>query len=350
MIEESNVAEEKIPVLVTGAAGFTGQHMVEYLLSRTDPKYEVFGTDLKKPKDPHCPTISFFEKDLTKADELCSDDFLEVLQKVKIIFHIAGIFNYAAPAENLMMANVRGTQNFFNALVKSGNKPRVIHWGAAGILGSFGHLASLPATEDMSPRTDDSYLLSKWLGEYEALNYWLDFGIPVTVIRPSAVYGPRSRYGMALSILLVGQGKLPPMTVGSGKNRGALVHVYDVVGAAEYLARHEKAVGEVFQVTADCKYTISDITRHLAKLFGIPFIPWLKIPAKLLYWIVDKISEKSKKLGVKMSFDRELVRMIVTNSWLSNEKLKQFGYQFQFPDALEGLTQTVAWYKKEGWV
>ncbi len=354
------MSEEKIPVLVTGAAGFTGQHQVKYLLSCTDPKYEVIGTDLKKPTDPHYPPIPFLEKDITKSDDLYAKDFQEILEPAKVIFHPAGLFNYSAPPQKLLQVNVLGTQNLFNAILRSRRpvlesspkeaNPRVIVWGAAGIFGHFDHLARLPATEDMLPKTDNPYLLSKWLQEREALNYWEDHGIPVTVIRPSAIYGPGSNYGMALSILLIGRGILPPMTVGNGKNHAGLVHVEDVVRAAEFLSRHSKAVGEVFQVTDDGNYTIENITRCIAHGFGLPFISWLKIPPFVLHKIVDWANKKSKKLGVNTALDHQLVDLITTNSWISNEKLKSFGYEFKYPDSLDGLRQTIAWYKEEKWV
>lgn len=370
--------EKRISVLVTGAAGFCGQHMVEYLLNCTDPKYEVIGTDLKKPTDPHYPSIRFIEADLTKAKELeDNEEFKAVLKKVKVIFHIAGLFHYSAPLQKLMQVNVIGTQNLFNAILKAQAelqaelqnailngqaelqaelqvklqvKPRVVVWSAAGIFGTFEHLASLPATEDMEPKTDTPYLVSKWLQEREALNYWKDNGIPVTVIRPSAVYGPRSTYGMALSILLVGQGKMQPFTVGSGKNHSALVHVEDVVGAAEFLSRQEKAIGEVYHVTDDGKYTLEKVTRYMAMRFRIPFIRWIKIPPFLLRKIVGWANEKAKACGVETPFGKELIDLMVTNTWLSNEKLKNLGYKFKFPDSLDGLNQVVSWYEKEGWL
>lgn len=344
--------QEKITALVTGAAGFTGQHMVEYLLTRTNPKYEVIGTDLRKPTDPNYPPIDFLEKNLTQPKELLADDFQQVLKRCEIIYAIGGLFDYSASLQKLMHVNVDGTRNFLNAVLKSGNRllRRLMGWGAGGIFGTFEHLASLPATENMEPKTDNPYLVSKCEQEREILNYGEDYGIPVTVIRPSAVYGARSVYGMALSILSIGKGILPPMTVGSGKNHGALVHVHDVVAAAEFLSRQEKAIGEVYQVTDDGKYTIEDITKCIAREFGLPFISWMKIPPKLLYQIMNWANAKSKELGVKTVLDPQLIDLIVTNSWLSNQKLKDLGFEFTYGDSLKGLKEAIAAYKKARWV
>lgn len=342
--------QEKITALVTGAAGFTGRHMVKHLLSCINPKYEVIGTDLKKPTDPNYPPILFFEKNLTQPDGFYSKDFQKVAERFKVAFLIGGLFNYSAGLQELMQVNVDGTRNILNAIRHSGSKPRAVVWSAGGRFGDFKHLPSLPATEEMEAKTDNPYLVSKILQETEALDFWKSNQIPVTVIRPSAIYGPGSNYGMALSILLIGRGILPPMTVGNGKNHAGLVHVEDVVRAAEFLSRHPEAVGKVFQVTDDSKYTIEDITRCIAEEFNLPFISWLKIPPFMLHKIVDWVNKKSKKLGVNSVLDHQLVDLITTNSWISNEKLKKVGYEFKYPDSLEGLRQTIDWYKQEKWV
>jgi len=343
--------QEKVTVLVTGAVGFTGRHMVEYLLSHDDPKYEVIGTDLRKPKDDNYPDIQFLEKNLTQPSELYADDFQEVQRRAKINLHIAGLFDYSAGLQKLMHVNVDGTRNLFNAAIKSGNRSvRFLTVGAAGIFGTFEHLASLPATENMEPKTDNPYLVSKWQQEIEALNYYEDYGIPVTVIRPSAIYGSRSIYGMALSILLIGRGILPPMTVGDGKNHGALVHVHDVVSAMEFLSRQEKAIGRVYQVTDDGDYNIEEITECIASEFGLPFISWLKIPPRLLHKIMSWANAKSKELGVKTALDPQLINLITTNSHVSNKDLKDLGFEFKYGDSLKGLKEAIASYKKEGWV
>jgi UDP-glucose 4-epimerase len=153
---------------------------------------------------------------------------------------------------------------------------------------------------------------------------------------------------MAFSILLIGQGKLPPFILGNGKNRGGLVHVEDIVGAAEYLARHPDAAGEIFNVTDDTLYTVGEITRCLARALKIPFISFIHLPERVVLFIANRAAKNAKKFGLPPPVDRELINLITANSWISNEKLKTFGYQLKYPDTKIGLAETIEWYRKEG--
>lgn len=316
--------------LVTGATGFTGWHMVKLL---EEKGYQVIATDIREPIGDRHHFQKFIKVDLTKEDSVNSPDFLKALYSANYIFHIAGLFNYASPAHRLFEVNVSGTRNLLRAIgrLTYHRQNRVVVWGAAGVFGNFDHIP-LPATEDMPPKTDNSYLLSKLEQERVALTEGSLRGIPITVIRPSAVYGPHSNYGMAVSIITMLKTKVG-FIIGNGKNKGALVHVQDVVRAAEFLARNEKSVDEVYHVTDDALYSVEEVTRHLTRSCGA-----LLLPFKMPRWLALKMSGLIK-------IDRELINLVTINSWLSNEKIKTLGFEFQYPDSKIGLTETVEWYK-----
>lgn len=337
--------------LVTGAGGFVGWHMVKYLL---DKGYEVVATDLKKSADPLYQQTKFVESDVTDQASLMRDEFCNAIFNCDKVFHIAGLFNYGAAADKLFEVNVQGTRNLYEALNSVHNRPRVVVWGAGGVYGDFDQY-QLPVKEENlkesdPARTDNSYLLSKFYEERCAFDWGIQYQIPTTVIRPTAIYGPRSRYGLALSILLMGHGKLLPSVIGNGKNRCGLVHVRDIVGMAEFLANHPNAAWEAFNATDNTLHNVTEITRHLARSFDIPFFSFLKTPEWLVRYLGKLAAKSARRFGLAPPVDEELIRLITVNSWLSNEKLKKLGYQFQYPDSKIGLTETIEWYKKEGWV
>lgn len=319
---------DKKTALVTGAIGFTGWHMVHLLLEKD---YHVIATDLQPSDDPLYRNVEFIALDLLQSDLTENDALLDALRRTDYVFHIAGLFNYTAPALRLFDVNVGGTQNLLNAISACGHTPRLVVWGAAGVFGNFDHIP-LPATEDMPPQTSNPYLVSKLAQERVALLKGKIHSIPTTVIRPSAVYGPRSRYGMALSITTLLKTKVG-FVIGGGKNKGALVHVRDIARAAEFLARNDQAIGEVYHITDDTPYTTEEITRHLVKACGGVFIP-VHIPR----WLALKTAGLAK-------IDRELIHLATINAWISNEKIKKLGFQFSYPDSKIGLTETVEWYK-----
>ena len=337
---------ERYTALLTGAGGLTGWHATKHFL---DTGCNVIATDVKRPSDPIYERTRFFEIDLTNEAAVNSWEFKKALMDCDAVYHIAGLFNYAAPLSQLFKVNVGGTRNLLRAIaMHTYRRCRIIIWGAAGIYGDFKHIGNRPATEEDLPKTDNPYLLSKLHEEQLALDFRREYNLNVTVIRPSAIYGPRSVYGMALSILLIGQGKLPPFILGNGKNRGGLVHVEDIVGAAEYLAFHPDAAGEVFNVTDDSLYTVGEITGCMANALGIPFLRFVHLPKRVVLFIAERAARNAKKFGLHPPVDRELRILITANSWISNAKLKKFGYKLKYPNTRIGLSETVEWYRKEG--
>lgn len=313
--------------LVTGAAGFMGWHMTKLLLEKN---YKVIASDIKEPTDDLFQDIKFVKADLTQNIVTHNPAFLTAICQADMIFHIGGLFNYSASPYDLFETNVTGTRNLLKAADMAQHRPKIVIWGAAGVFGDFSHIP-LPATEMMPPKTDNPYILSKLEQELVALNEGGLRSIPVIVIRPSGVYGPRSTYGMALSIKTMMKSKLG-FVIGNGKNKTALVHVRDVVRAAEFTANNS-AGGEIYHVTDDTLYTVAEIAIHLAELCSARFIP-IKIPLWLALWIA-----KASKI------DGHLVRLATINAWLSNEKIKRLGFKFGYPDGKIGLSETVEWYK-----
>lgn len=320
----------KKPVaLVTGATGFTGWHMVKHLLNNN---YEVIATDIRGSADPIFNSTTFITADLTDWYNLRENDpFINAIKHANYIFHIAGLFNYAASYKNLCKVNIEGTENLFNIVQWHNNISRIVVWSAGGVFGNFDHIP-LPATEDMPTKTDNSYLLSKLLQEQKSLIFGSMHSIPVTVIRPSAVYGPKSTYGIALSITTLLKSKVGSV-IGSGQNKGSLVHVEDVVRAAEFLVNNENAVGEIYHVTDDALYNNAEIAKHLSKCCGAVFLPF-KIPK----WLALMLAKLAK-------IDPELIHLTTINAWISNEKIKKLGFRFKYPDTKIGLAETVKWYK-----
>ena len=314
--------------LVTGASGFMGWHMVKLLLEKN---YKVIASDIREPTDALFKNIKFVKANLTH--DLINDNaaLLGAINCSDLIFHIGGLFSYSASPYRLFETNVIGTRNLLRAIDLAGYQPRVVIWGAAGVFGNFDHIP-LPATEAMPAKTDNPYLLSKLEQELVALNEGVLRSIPITVIRPSGVYGSRSAYGMAISITAMLKTKIAAV-IGKGQHRASLVHVRDVVRSAEFLANDENAIGEIYHVTDDALHSVEKITRHLAKLCGAIFVP-IKIPP----WIMFQLAKITK-------IDRELIHLATVNAWLSNAKIKRLGFQFEYPDSKIGLTETVEWYK-----
>jgi len=323
--------------LVTGACGFVGSHMVEFLIRKGLP---VVATDIVS-----CPNIIDISKTpFIKADLTKKSDIRRIFKKFRIskIFHIAAIFSYSAPWNLLFRVNVGGTKNLCEVSLNY-DVDRIIVWSSGSV---YGIPDKIPVSEDHPLRPINDYERSKAFQEIVALRYYRENGLPVTIIRPAAIYGPRSKYGVALPILLLAKSGtffIP----GRGDIKPALVHVSDVVSAAYFLAENPKAVGEVYNVCDDSSYTVRELIFAASKFVNGLFLN-ISVPLPILYSLAAISLAYSKIVKDKPLIELNALRYLTYDSLMDNSKLKSLGYKLIYPDTLVGLFQTIKWFKKEG--
>ncbi|HIJ59654.1 MAG TPA: NAD(P)-dependent oxidoreductase, partial [Nitrospirae bacterium] len=170
--------------LVTGGTGFIGSHLVERLIREG---FEVTCLirdkgNLKFLKDVR--NIRLFKADCLNPEQLrdLDDDY-------EYVFHLAGLTK-ANSKEEFFLSNVTVTENLVSAiLLKSKSLKRFVHISSLSAVGSAND--NIPLTEESLPRPVSNYGLSKLKGE--ELVYGVRNNIPITILRPTVVYGPRDR-------------------------------------------------------------------------------------------------------------------------------------------------------------
>ncbi len=336
-------------VLVTGAGGFNGRHMVKFLSGKG---YLVRATDVKDfaGEVRAAGASEFVKADLTRRNGL------ETLVKdVDVVFHIAALFDYLAPLEKLRLVNVDGTRNLLDAIVEEGGAPRVVVWSSVAVYGIVNEKNyKLPVTEDQ-PLTSEcpgAYDRSKREQEELALRYYREHGLPVTVIRPAPIYGPGNMYGVYNLIWFVAKGVLPFTAENAAKISLPLVHVDDVCGAAHFLAGKKEAVGEIYNVVDDNTLNAKESLELIAVLTGarpveLPVVP-LKLFAKLVMQLSKVSAFMAKRRGERQRLEPDMLNYLLGNFYFSNEKLKKAGYKFKYPDRRVGLAETISWYLEKG--
>jgi nucleoside-diphosphate-sugar epimerase len=234
--------------------------MVELLREKG---YKVRATDLLSSNRAYWKEITqeveFIPADLTKKETL-----KDVVKDVEYVFHPAAIFDYSASWELLERVNVFGTRNLLEAIVES-NAPikRFVNWSTAGVYG-LPKPEILPVKEDAPTLPVDLYSKSKLKQEEVVMEFHRKYNIPVTIIRPSPIYGPRNIYGIAQVLLNIA--KLPTLMVPKNFNTGMpFVHVKDVCNAALFLAQKEEANGEIYNVVDDSNINFSICFFFLSK-------------------------------------------------------------------------------------
>ena len=339
--------------LVTGATGFIGSHMVEYLRAEG---LDVVAGDLPG-------ALAAGRDDRTRWPEVCRSAGAELvplnlsdpesmraaIRGAEMVFHIAAVFDYTAPEILLRRVNVDGTRNLLDALVGEGSCRRVVNWGAGGIYGPP-HPEAIPFREEGPKRPSNPYLVSKWDQEVLAHSYRAR-GIEVTSVRPTSPYGPRAAYGSGQLLMALAQ---RPVAFGNLKGNIPFVHVRDLCAAALYLARLPEADGEAYNVTDEGRIDAVALARLVADEIGTKerILPPVPIPLvrRGLSGAARISMARARRKGTRPFLEYDQVQYFGRDYLYSVDKLKATGFAFQWPQPELGLRATLRWYVDNGWI
>jgi nucleoside-diphosphate-sugar epimerase len=229
-------------VLVTGAAGFVGQHVVRKLAERYRCVRAVVHSHGNRS------LIDSPRVQVVLADILDRESLRSAMQGVDDIYHFAALVDSGKSREELTQVNVDGTRNVWECAAVSGVKKALYCSSTAvyGLLAKSGQKIS----ETVTPRAVEPYGKSKYLGEQVALEIGVSSGLHTTIIRPVAVFGPREHTPFGRKLRDAAISKL--LIAGGFQNkRFSFVHVEDVANAAIHLMETEIPSGEVFNIAVN---------------------------------------------------------------------------------------------------
>lgn len=351
--------------LVTGACGFIGSHMVDYLLrlgwvvvaTDTDRAFQEKLDFIRDRWGSNGGNFWFFTADLTDPPSL-DDAILPALRQFNFdaVFHIAAVFNYSASPQLLHQVNVEGTYNLLKAVKENCPKPpSVVVWSSGSVYGVTGYEA-VYETDRVNPK--NNYERSKLEQEKVAFDFAREYGLALSVIRPAAVYGSRSKYGAAVPIMMIASGQIP-FVIGSGEFVESFVHVEDVCRAAEFIAENSgKTSGQIYNVCDNSRYSIEEMFLWVEKCLqnaGRKDVQLLRFGERLFHyptWALKPLMWWNKwryvKRGLAPKVEQDLIDYIGSPFLMSNTKLRLLGFELAHPDAKAGIKEMIEWYKKEG--
>ena len=329
----SNMKSKKI--LVTGADGFIGSHLVEALLARG---YDVRAFVLYNSFNSWGWLDTLPEDMKAHLDVFCGDirdphGVKTAMQDCDIVFHLAALiaipYSYHSP-DTYIDTNVKGTLNVVQAARELGVK-KVIQTSTSEV---YGTAQFTPITEEHPLQGQSPYSASKIGADQIAMSFYNSFNTPVSVVRPFNTFGPRQSARAVIPTII--------SQIASGMTKiklGALDpirdfnYVQDVVDGFIAAAESDKSIGEVINIGSGYKISIGDTAKLIAKLMNkeIEFEEDVKRlrPEKSEVWELQASNEKAKTLlnwAPEYSGEKGLERgLSKTIEWFSNpENLKRY--------------------------
>jgi len=324
-------------VLITGATGFIGSHLAE--------KFSQKGYDLRcivrKNSDlkwiKHLP-IEYIEADYSNIDSL-----KQAVADVDYIYHAAGVTK-AKTKVGYYEGNHLVTKNLLQAILSSNVKlKRFIQVSSGAAVGPS--LDGEPVTENTPFHPLTTYGISKMMAEKECLE--LMGKIPITIVRPPAVYGPRDKDVFEF-FSTINKG-LQPM-IGFKDSYVSLIHVYDLVDGIILAGENLQAIGQTYFISSERYYNWKEIGEITSGIMQKKVLR-LRIPKFIIYIIaffaefLSIFSSKPALINIEKAKD------MVQDAWIfSIEKSRrELGFNESF-SIEEGIRNTVQWYRGHGWI
>lgn len=312
-------------VVVTGASGFIGSHLVEELVEGRGANVTAF---IRYTSDRSIGNLRYLSQDVLKCIEPVYGDLRQqsslegAIKSGDIVFHLGSLisipYSYQEP-QSYVDVNIRGTANVLSACLKAGVE-RVVIMSTAEVYGTAQYV---PMGEEHPLRAQSPYSATKIAAEKLAESYHLSFGLPVTIVRPFNTFGPRqSRRAVIPSIVWQAlQGT--DIHLGFTESTRDFTYVTDMVRALIALVRAPEARGQVVNIGTGREVS----PRQLVELVG-------NLLTKKLVITTDPRRLRPEQSEVRRHF-AETTRLRQLTGWYPQFTLEQ------------GLAKVIDWMAQE---
>lgn len=316
-------------VLVTGADGFIGSHLVEHL-STMDCNIKAM-----------CIYNSFnswgwldtLDKNITKNIDIFLGDVRDIksvnqaCKNIDYVFHLASLIaiphSYNSPYSYLQ-TNAMGTMNIMEACLTN-NVERVIHTSTSEV---YGNMNKMPIKEESLIYAKSPYSATKIAADQIAYSYYSSFDIPVSIVRPFNTYGPRQSSRAIIPTIIT-------QLLNSNKSiqLGALYptrdfsYIKDTINGYILMAKSKKSIGEVVNIGSGYEISIGDLYDLICKIMDVK----IQINTD-----ITRIRPKKGEVFRLKADNKKAKKLIGWMPEYSNRK-----------GLTEGLRETVKWFKNK---
>jgi dihydroflavonol-4-reductase len=324
--------------LVTGATGFTGS-----LLTR---KLVALGAGVRAIARPSSKLGDLGRMGVTwfRGDVFDPAVVSEAMRGVTHVFHMAAAYREAkAGPEANRNVHVESTKLIARQAAGLSGFRRFVHVSTVGV---HGHIEHPPANEESPFRPGDVYQETKAEAEHWLREFGSQSGLPFTVIRPAAIYGPGDR--RLLKVFRMATWPVFPI-LGSGRSLYHLVHVDDLTDAMLAAAVRPSALGQVFICGSSEPTTLVEIGSAVARAFGHR-LRVVRLPPWPFFLLGDVCEALCRPLGIEPPIYRRRVAFYTKDRAFDVTKMREvLGYTCHHSNE-EGLAETACWYVENGWL
>ena len=315
-------------ILVTGADGFIGSHLVEALVRRGyDVRAFVFYNSFNSwGWLDHAPEGIKTNLDAFAGDIRDPHGVKTAMQGCDIVFHLAALiaipYSYHSP-DTYVDTNIKGTLNIVQAARELGIK-KIIHTSTSEV---YGTAKFVPISEEHPLQGQSPYSASKIGADQIAMSFYSSFGTPVSIIRPFNTYGPRqsARAVIPTIITQIANGARK-IKLGSLHPTRDFNYIADTVAGFIAIAESDQSTGEVINIGSNYEISIGETAAMIADIMNVQI--------------------EIETDDVRLRPDKSEVERL----WADNQKaLALAGWQPEYAgkDGLrKGLTETISWFRK----
>ncbi|MGZ6141703.1 MAG: NAD-dependent epimerase/dehydratase family protein [Myxococcales bacterium] len=326
-------------VLLTGGSGFLGSYVAEQLAAEGHVVRALVRPRSDKAVLSRLPSVEFAPGAIEERASLSA-----AMEGVDAIVHVAGIVKARKPAD-FFEVNAQGTRNLLEAAIARGGLKRFVYVSSLAAVGPSAD--GTPVPEDAEPRPVTHYGRSKLEAERAVLA--AGSKMPVTVIRPPMIYGPRDRETLAF-FTSIRNGVLP-MT-GDGLNTLSVIYVADCAAAVVRAATSVDAPsGKAYFVEDGAVYVWREALQQIESALGRRAFVRVGMPLGVV-----KVAAAATQLWGKLSGTAQMLTLDKVNEltqphWVCSGEgaRRDLGWtakvQWQ-----QGVQEAVRWYREQGWL
>ncbi len=328
--------DNKIVSFVTGANGFVGSHLVDFLLEKGHEVHAIVRATSNLQWIENKGVV-FHKCGLGNVDDLA-----KALVGANYIYHVAGVVKVPTLAD-FRKGNVEMTANVMEAATKISTLKRVL---VVSSMAATGYAEIGADVDENSPlRPIEAYGISK-VEQEEAVRKYAD-KVPATIVRPPGIYGPRDTEIFAF-FKAINSGISALM--GFTPKEMSLIHVRDLVEGMYLAATDADSVGEVYFLGSLECYNWKQLGDIASEVMNKK--TWtLKIPHFVIFILGFFGQILESVFGADVALNKDRAYRITRPSWYCNSSkaAEKLGFK-QNIKIEDGFKQTADWYKQKGWL